>query len=467
MPFNPDNDRVKWLVGKEVEATKTLLRQTDAAFLLDILRKSLGPEGSLNDLARHAQRICDEALATVERRALDNPISSGGVPIWSWYNPAAQNDYSISVRILASLKLLHNNELINPLAFGDFCRAFADMLSDVPQGANAGLNDIALFAKSLQNKEAFSKTTNRVRVKRRDILNQMPGVGGTHWYLPSNDVLGAMDRLLGYYETADISGSTTDSLAAMGVVRSVQDSKVGSLEQVKKQVAMLVNRGLGFVSFAAMAIQMHHSLPECMMAINLMPRDFGLDEPFRIYQVYSPFLTNHNFAGLNELDNIYLKWQQARFTALHGDGDRDARLGRMLLVFQDIFQMPNRAADVNEVGAIVPFKYTPEESTNDPTCFGLDFYNAVVAEMNESNPGPAITLEKLSVHATNLWFQDSVFNPSIPEDQSEPVRRCIEKGMVVPSEEVEHVDNFAGLVSPFLLGGLYGRIEPATIHNLR
>ena len=471
MPFQVNNPAVHWLVGNQVEGTKALLRQTDTSFLMEILRQSLRDGGALHAMARMAQRVCTEAHATVMGTPIASPISAGGQSIWTWYDNAGTDEYCINVRILASLVIMRDGDLVNSLAFGDFCRAFADLIGEVNAGQNQTLADISTFMRALQNQEAFSKTTNRVRVKRRDILDQMPGVGGTQWYIPPDDVLGTIDRALGYYEMGDISGTTTDSVGAIAVLSAIQGNDIGSLNAIKASVASLVNTGLAFAVFASMVIQQHHSLPECMMALNLMPRDLGVDEPGQqaqglINQVYSPYLTNANFVGLNALNDLYAKWQQGRFAAL-GGGARGAQDGRMLLVMQDIFQMPAYASDRNEVAMIVPFTYDPALATNDGSLSGLPFYNQIVGLLNTANPGPAITLEKVSKAVADSLFGHGAFNPvTVPIQPGDSIQARVKKGMALPAGVVDAALNYNELIAPFVPVSQYSKIQSANFHNL-
>lgn len=456
MPLVPDPNHIKWFTGDDVEAQKSLLRQTDATFLMQILQRSLEKNGPLNQPANAVQFISDQARQIVAAQQPQHPIKAGDTSIWQGYNPNGNDEFSTNVRLIAGLNVMQVDTLVNPLALGDFCRAFADMATSVPQDVNGAFHSIGQLIKSLQNKQAFTKTTNRIRVKRRDILEQVPGVGITQWYLPSDDVLGTIDRLLGYYETGDISGTTTDSLAVLATLQTLRDYKFGGVDAIKVKIAALINNGLAFNSFAGMVIQMHHSLPECMMAINLMPRNLGVDDS-QINQIYSPLLTN---TGLGMISETYAAWQQARFTALGGgEGDRDANAMRMLIVLQDIFQMPNRASASNEVALVLPITF--EGMTNEAKVFGDTFYNGTVSELNTANPGPAITLQKLSNAIFKLWFGEG-FNAA-GENQ---VSARIQRGMALPNNTPPADADYIGLVKPFITQNDYGEVKAAVVNDL-
>ncbi|QBF31190.1 hypothetical protein CFI11_08150 [Thalassococcus sp. S3] len=421
---------------------------------MQILQNSLRATGPLEQVARNVQRIANQARSVVAGDPVAAPITTGGTSIWQGYVPNGNDDFSVNVRIISGLNLMRGDAVINPLAFGDFGRAFADMATHVPQNENPGFYAIGQLVKSLQNAQAFNPTTNRIRVKRRDILDQVPGVGITQWYLPSDDVLGTMDRLLGYYETGDISGTTTDTLAVLGMMQTLgANTEIGPVGPIKVQIATMVNNGLAFVSFAGMVIQMHHSMPECMMAINLMPRDLGDGAPV-INQIYSPLLSN---ANLGEIATTYMAWQQARYTSLGGIGPYPPNGMRMLIVIQDIFQMPNRASAMNEVACIIPFTYA--NMTNSPNVFGQWFYNATVELLNDANPGPAITLEKLSNRIFSLWFSGQ-FNTAI---QLASVVPAVQHGMALPAGTPAPGADYQGIVAPFDPAAEYGKVEPVVV----
>lgn len=457
MALVPAPENIKWFTGEEVEAQKSLLRQTDATYLMQILKLSLTADGPLHDVVKNMQRVCEQARKTVAKEKVDNAFTTADIPIWEGYSDDL-NDFSINVRLIAGMNLMRDGTVINPLALGDFCRAFADMATSVKEGTNKGLYAIGLLIRQMQNPQAFNKTTNRIRIKRRDILEQVPGVGITQWYLPSDDVLGTIDRLLGYYETGDISGTTTDGLVVLAALQTLDPGpEFGSVDKIKPRIAELINNGLAFNSFAGMVIQMHHSLPECMMAINLMPRYLGVPDS-QIKQIYSPLLSN---TGLNEIKTTYKAWQQARYSVLGKDGDaRPDNAMRMLIVLQDIFQMPNHATDLNEVAFIMPFEFT--DMTNNIEVFGSAFYNTVVHELNTSNPGPAITLEKLSDAIFHLWFADR-FNAGIDNAK---VPLCVQKGMALPQGTPPADADYDALVAPFLAKAAYGQVLSADVEDL-
>lgn len=462
MPLVPQPENARWLTGDTVEGVKGLIRETDATYLMKILLRAFGENGPMVAVGATLQTLCDQARSTVAQQNINAPLTVGGDSIWLGYNPDGHGEFELNIRLLATLHVRYNNTLTNPLAIGDVCRACADMISAAPNHPNTapGLAPIAQLFHDLQNAQAFNKTTNRVRVKRRDILDQMPGVGGTQWYLPPEDVLGNIDRLLGYYETGDISGTTTDGLGVLAMLSTVNVAAIGTLDQIKQQLAAMVNNGLAFTSFAGMVVQMHHSLPECMMAINLMPRDLGVDDS-AITQIYSPFLTN---TGLGDINNVYNEWRQARYTALGGADQVPANVTQMLIVVQDIFQMPNRATAAHEVALILPV--TAQDMTNNAYVFGSNFYNRIVAALNTANPGPAITLEKLSSAVFDQWFGPD-FDPAIANPQFGPgVVESVQRGMALPANLLQNADHYRQIAAPFVGQAAYGQVEPAQVGNL-
>lgn len=464
MPLVPNPAAIEWVTGSAVDAQKAMIRETDSMNLMKLLLRAFSQGGPLEQTALNIQVICDQARVIVQGGVPANPVMVGPDMLWRGYDDAVAIGapgyfFTQNVRALADIRVMQNQTLVNALAIGDFCRSFADLITSAGATCAAGLQPFKVLIQSLQNPEAFNKTTNRTRVKRRDILDQVAPVGTTQWYLPPDDVLGTIDRLLGYYETGDISGTTTDSLAVLAILHELVAAGPAldfpAVPAVEARIVAMVNNGLAFCSFAGMVIQMHHSLPECMMAINLMPRTIGGNN---IVQIYSPLLTN---TGLNDIGVIYADWQQARFSALGGAGQIPANTQRMLVVVQDIFQMPNRATDVNEVAFIIPLTYAG--MTNNATVFGVDFYNNVVATLNTSNPGPAITLEKLSASVFNMWF-GPVFNPAVADPPfTRHVVDAVQKGMELPDGTIALPALYRDLTTPFIGPAVYGHVQPAIV----
>ncbi|MCY1128653.1 hypothetical protein OU426_17480 [Frigidibacter sp. RF13] len=464
MTFVAQVDQVQWFVGPQVEAQKSKVKQVDEAYCIRLLDLALSQGGPLDRHARLAQRLCDEARRIVAGQQIEHPITFSGESVWTGYRADDPLDgASNNIRMLAELRLLRENTVINPLGFGDILRAFADRFGEAPDSPHT--TPIKALLRSLQNRQAFNKTTNRIRIKRRDILNPIPPVGITQWYLPNDDVLGTIDRALGYYETGDISGSATDALGVLAMLDSIDEhGAIGAVDTIRDRIVALMNDGRAFAAFAGMVAQLHHSMPETMMALNLMPRRLRAHGPL-IAQIYSPFLTN---ANLEQIAGVYGQWQQARWNALGGANVRPDGEMRALFVLQDIFQMPNIPREENEIAIVVPFRFEhggqQPDSTN-PVIFGEPFYNVVVAQLNTANPGPAITLQKLSKAIFQLIFPGN-FNPAVVAPRFPPsVQARVEAAMQLPRNALVDADSYERLVAPFLGLAGYGRVEPAEIAN--
>lgn len=474
MAFTPDTADVKWLVGAEVDEARSVMREVDTSHLIAILYELFDNGGAMHAIGKHAQAIADQARDVVAGRQIARPLKIGNpaTNVFDFYNapPPQQGPDPFGkakemVRGLATVNLYHGDRIINPLAIGDFTRFFGDIFNELPGTATQPFQDLKNLLRSLQNPVAFNKSTNRVRVHRRDIFQQGPGVGLVQWYLPPDDVLGAMDRMLGYYETADISGSTTDSLAALAMVATIVETQnaltIGTLDQIKLAAVEMINDGRAFGSFASIVAQMHHSLPESMMAINLIP-PAALTQSVNnvpVAKLYSPYLTNSDFARITAL---YRSWREARNLTLKITQPR-ANYVYALFVLQDVYQMPNRPALSEEVGLIVGLSLAGNAATDNDmnsNIFGANAYNAFVAGLNAPGPGPAPSLQRLSNRilpgaTASAPLFEGTFNPALG-NKAVAVRAAVTKGMGLGQPVLAQANTLADIVRPFIEVTEYG-----------
>ncbi|WP_284164103.1 hypothetical protein [Frigidibacter sp. SD6-1] len=464
MPFVAQIDQIRWFAGRDVEAQKNKMKQVDESFAIRLLDRIMANGNPLNAAATQLQAICDQARLVVTNAPVQHPFQLGQQSLWDGYQPNDPDDKASNhIRALAQIHVISQNAVINPLALGDALFALADRFAESQVGGAIG--DMRAFMATLQNAQAFSKTTNRIRIKRRDILSPIPPVGITQWYLPADDVLGTIDRMLGYYETGDISGSATNELTMLALAATVHgQNQIADLNAIKDEIVAMMQDGRALAVVAGMVAQLHHSMPEAMMALNLMPRQLRHAGP-RITQIYSPFLTNIAF---DSIANIYADWQQARWTVLGGQGQRPQNGGRALFILQDIFQMPNAPSDQNEVAMIVPFTYAIGQENPDsinPLIFGVGFYNGVVGQINTANPGPAITLEKLSREVFRMLFPGE-FDPALPAQVlGGTIQARVQRGMQLAGHPFANADRYSQLIAPFLDRAEYGQVQAAQIAN--
>lgn len=477
---------------------KAVQRQIDQHYGMEILNGLISPginggaQGPLHMAARKAQEFIWQAQQTITGGAVAHPfnIPTHGTDtepvlptIWAANSAdpdqrkalakAKQAIVNISrIAILTPYDPANPGRpqpVVNALALGDFLRLFADMLESLPADLLGSLANYAALSSSLKNPSAFNKTTNRIRYFVGDPVDQVPNVGITQWHLPSEDVMGVIDRMFGYYEAGDISGSTTDAITTLAMFTAVGGpNQFPNIDDTRTEISVLINSGFALGAILGMVVQMHHSLPETMMAINLIPRaSLGAGNPINV--VYNPFLTNTSFQHVPLFD----EWRRARVRGFGGNVT-DVGNGRMMLVFQDVYQMPDRPDPKDEIGLILPFTYAVNHGfaadENQPTIFGYQFYNEVVETLNEGGPGPAIALALLLRNVPHATFLNGQLNPALP-DNPDAFVALVRAGMKVPSSAypkapgAEHytVANLHALEAPFVPGGAYYEIEEAAI----
>ncbi|WP_299085489.1 hypothetical protein [uncultured Ruegeria sp.] len=470
MSFPAKNNLSQWRVGTDFGATRAAIRQIDSVYLGRILDTTFKQSGSLFTVGKTMQDICTEA-ANVVAQVDANDVNNFGEykfandsSLWAgWDNDGRGGSKPVleQMRGLARLRIYRGDTLENPLAIGDFLRFFADLFEAYKHTTGDAGKALSQWLETLQNPAAFNKTTNRIRVRRRDILEQWPDVGAAHWYLPPEDVLGAIDRLFGYYEVGDISGSTTDALGALAILMTCDSKKLGTADAAKPKVVTLANDGRAFCAFAGMVIQMHHSLPETMMAINLIPPASLPDNP-KISRIYSPMLTN---ADLAEINADYTAWQLARNIALAPPAGPEAETAYTLISLQDVYQMPNAPSESHEFGVVAAFDISGgaiANNNNNSAIFGAGFYNAIVTGLMNPGPGPAITLERLSRSVLAGGPQQVIlsnFNPPIAPDRIKTsVVKAISGGMNIKEAALGGVTNYVNATQLFI-DPLYGAID--------
>ena len=150
------------------------------------------------------------------------------------------------------------------LAVGDALRYVGEYIEHggAPQTVEA-------FRAGLRNAAAFNPS-NRARIPVADyVQSERPDLGLFKWMLLQRSVVKYMERFYGSYLGADISGTTTDALAAFAYVMFMLVHPTPDLEQLQDQAKMDIGDGYELVPIAAMVLQYHHSLLECGIALAL------------------------------------------------------------------------------------------------------------------------------------------------------------------------------------------------------
>lgn len=408
MAYKIDTSSVIWLVGGQVEAAKAAMRQIDTQYCIKILEDDQLITLKKWALMEYIRTCLANVTISPNDKINNNDLSQSLLTILNLIRESYNNNnkrMELHNNLERELNNLNNFSVSpsNVLSVGDFTRAFADIIDHaaalVPEGGQRNNNilvQINAIRRALQDNNAFNKKTNRIRVKRWDVNNRLPSLGINNWRLPPEDVLGAIDRLYGYYECGDISGSTTDAVFSHSVLDCCTAQQGDfTVVNLKKAINTFIKGGNGMVALAPIVAQMHHSLPECMMALNLMP-EIHSNNGDNGYIDYSPFLTHVlQFEDNKQIAKHMREWRRARTIAFNSS-QYDLKKGhfRTLIVLQDIYQMANAPDSKNEVA--ITFSFTYGSTNSSPFDFYKGFYNEIVSILKTNPFGPAIPLCKLA-----------------------------------------------------------------------
>lgn len=244
--------------------------------------------------------------------------------------------------------------------------------------------------------------------------------------------------------------------ANVGQGPGLQTVNFADVDHLPAAAAAQLTSGSAMGGFLGMIPQLHHSLPETMMALNLVP-NAALNTALAQRTFYTPFLANTN-AGL---DPYFADWRAARFSAFSRHLPQAMPLpanpenrGVMMLIAQDQFQMPGAQSADHEIGMLVPYLLVdvpghPNEDqiNSNAHLFGCDFYNQIVQALVTGYAGPAFPLFRM---AQNFLAQVFNYTPQLPDgNRRAQFNEMISRGMNLPIDRIAACANFGEISALF------------------
>ncbi|WP_068086233.1 hypothetical protein [Polycladidibacter stylochi] len=235
------------------------------------------------------------------------------------------------------------NQVDDVFAVGDALRAVGEYF-ELGGGGDYG-TQIEAFRKGLRNKIAFN-TASRARQPILDFaINEWPDLGIFKNHLLDRSTVKFMERFYGPYIGADISGTTTDSLAVLAAF----NMSVLGYKDLKNNAEAAIAAGEELVPISTMVLQYHHSLMETGLALSLSSD--AMDDASAI--------KNYNFYNFVDLGGVHPN-KTIKPVLEHGNLVLERDLGgRGLVVLRDLIDIQgNPYADV-EIGLLME---TPRSS---------------------------------------------------------------------------------------------------------
>lgn len=234
------------IYGKAVQDARNRMRSAHISTMLEVLDAPFGTGAESNT----SRRLIDRIVATFG--TIPDTQGKGARPL-----RAAKT---------ALQRFSNPNGYRDLFAIGDALRELGDYLNE--GGAGEAWQT---FAAGLRNQQAFDRSANRARREIADFVSdELPELGIFKNRLLDRSVVKYMERFYGPYLGADISGTTTDSLAALAFLLSRFDGRepAPDPEHMPGDADAAIGDGLALFPVASMVLQYHHSLLECMLALS-------------------------------------------------------------------------------------------------------------------------------------------------------------------------------------------------------
>lgn len=233
------------IYGNAVQEARNRLRSAQISTMFDVLRVELFGEGGRDS---GFDKWLQSAIANL---------------------PKSTNSKAEIKRTGANIRIdqfVNENSVHDLFAVGDALRYVGEYIEE-----GGGSDSVRKFRQALRNKLAFDPANRaRVQVPNYD-LTEWPPLGVFKFRLLDRSVVKYMERFYGSYLGADVSGTTTDSLAALAYLfwlRQEQDDPPKA--DMSKAAELMISAGIGLVPIAAMVLQYHHTLLECGLALALV-----------------------------------------------------------------------------------------------------------------------------------------------------------------------------------------------------
>ncbi|MCD9030551.1 hypothetical protein LDO32_02225 [Luteimonas sp. Y-2-2-4F] len=325
------------IYGKAVQDARNRMRSAHISTMLEVLDAPFGAgaEGSAG------RRLIDRIVATF-----------GAIP-------DTQGNGAEHLRAAKSAlqRFSNPNGYRDLFAIGDALRELGDYLNK--GGAGEAWQ---AFAAGLRNEQAFDRSANRARREIADFdSEELPQLGIFKNRLLDRSVVKYMERFYGPYLGADISGTTTDSLAALAFLLSRFDGRepAPDPDHMPGDADAAIGDGLALFPVASMVLQYHHSLLECMLALSFAsPAVYGHggvgDSPLGRADLYDYTALINRVATQRDEDPIGK-------ILLGGNQTLDAEFGgRRLAIVRDFIDIQDNPYADCEIALLVPAPRPPD-----------------------------------------------------------------------------------------------------------
>lgn len=240
------------------------------------------------------------------------------------------------------------NQFFNPdstkvgdaFAIGDALRYVGEYIE------NGGAPDsVNTFRAALRNQAAFSRDNRSRREVEGYRKTEWPDLGIFKFRLTDRSVVKYMERFYGPYIGADISGTTTDSLAVLAFLQWLSDvggNAAPDANTLQTDAATEITAGNLMVPIASMVLQYHHTLLETGIALALPSGAFGNASAISAYSIYD--LTSLVNQGSDRINQVL---ELGSGTLLEDLGNRG------LVVLRDFIDIEGASYADCEIGLLV------------------------------------------------------------------------------------------------------------------
>jgi len=284
------------IYGNAVQDARNRLRSAQISTMVEVLRNALFA-GTDETAATFAKELQADIMAL--------PAPPAG-------NARAQAALSNAQDRIAAF--VSGNDIRDVFAVGDALRYVGEYMEfgGAPQTVEA-------FRAGLRNAQAFNRS-NRARIPVADyVQTERPDLGLFKWQLTDSSVVKYMERFYGSYLGADISGTTTDALAALSYLMWIKIRPNPTQENLQFQAEVEIATGRELVPIAAMVLQYHHSLLECGLALALTSTAMANKPAIASYNLYD-YATLVNSGSAPSLDQLLTNGNQTLASDLGGYG---------------------------------------------------------------------------------------------------------------------------------------------------
>ncbi|WP_114813954.1 hypothetical protein [Paraburkholderia kururiensis] len=307
------------IYGNAVQDARNRLRSAQISTMLDVLRNA-----AFADSGETATRFAAELESDIE-----------ALPAAPVDKPKAQQALENAKRRIAAF--VAGDSVRDVFAVGDALRYVGEYIEE-----GGAPESVAAFRGGLRNAFAF-KSSNRAREGVSGyIRSERPELGLFKWKLLDGSVIKYMERFYGSYLGADISGTTTDALAALAWLLWDRIRPTPDQRNLQFQASSAIATGHELVPIAAMVLQYHHSLLECGTALALTSKAMSDKPALASYNLYD-YTTLAN-TGTAPIDQLLANGNQTLAADLGGCG---------LTVIRDFIDIDNARYPDCEIALLV------------------------------------------------------------------------------------------------------------------